>query len=79
MWIKTTDKLPPLGKFVLAKVNKSNWIHPDPNVTTVVVERIKDKYPEHNNQKPYRWETFGPSSFFGQDVIAWMPIPPLTE
>ena len=31
---------------------------------------------EHgNNQVPYYWDTFGPDSFFGQDISHWMPIP----
>ena len=24
-----------------------------------------------NNERPYNWETFGPTNFFGQDVIEW--------
>lgn len=28
-----------------------------------------------NNQVPYNWETFGSSTFFGQDCEAWMEIP----
>jgi hypothetical protein len=27
-----------------------------------------------NNKLPYEWRTFGPSSFFGQDITHWMPI-----
>jgi hypothetical protein len=28
-----------------------------------------------NNKRPYNWETFGPSSFFGQDITHWMKLP----
>lgn len=30
-----------------------------------------------NNLVPYKWETFGPDSFFGQVITHWMPIKPL--
>lgn len=31
---------------------------------------------EHgNNLRPYEWNTFGPSQFFGQDISYWMYIP----
>jgi hypothetical protein len=31
---------------------------------------------EHgNNTKPYKWDTFGPSDFFGQEVDYWMRLP----
>ncbi|MFV0495691.1 DUF551 domain-containing protein [Mycobacterium sp.] len=33
---------------------------------------------EHgNNLVPYKWEMFGPDSFFGQSITHWMPIKPL--
>ena len=33
---------------------------------------------EHgNNHVPYNWETFGPDSFFGQEITHWIPITPL--
>jgi hypothetical protein len=25
----------------------------------------------NNNEVPYYWNTFGPASFFGQEVVAW--------
>lgn len=28
-----------------------------------------------NNLRPYRWHTFGPSKYFGQEVDYWMEIP----
>lgn len=30
---------------------------------------------EGNNLEPYCWHTFGPSSFFGQDVELWCELP----
>ena len=33
---------------------------------------------EHENNKvPYNWETYGPMSFFGQEITHWMPIIPI--
>lgn len=28
-----------------------------------------------NNLKPYYWDAFGPSSFFGHEITEWMFIP----
>jgi hypothetical protein len=30
---------------------------------------------EGNNLRPYAWHTFGPSSFFGQEIDAWCHLP----
>ena len=30
-----------------------------------------------NNERPYRWETFGHSDFFGQDIDYWCELPKL--
>ena len=31
---------------------------------------------EHgNNHKPYAFETFGPGTFFGQEIVEWCDIP----
>jgi hypothetical protein len=32
-----------------------------------------------NNLVPYKWEQFGPDSFFGQTITHWMPIEPLPK
>ena len=29
---------------------------------------------EGNNRRPYHWDTFGPGSFFGQEITRWMEI-----
>ena len=42
------------------------------------VERWKIIKPEDedgNNERPYCWYTFGATSFFGQEITHWMPIP----
>jgi hypothetical protein len=37
------------------------------------VYRSEDE--QGNNLTPYEWKTFGATSFFGQDISHWMPIP----
>lgn len=110
MWI--TDRLPEENKYVLVRLNKTNWIdNDDPeNVYCVVAKLVKgiskqeredmkngkipcemvrynyDETPRYriykscdedgNNHVPYNWEPFGPGNFFGQEVMAWMPIEP---
>jgi hypothetical protein len=74
-WTDPNDELPPLNMFVIAKLNKTNWIHDDPNVTVTVVERRHDEYPDGNNQREYYWDSFGGGTYFGQEVIRWMYIP----
>lgn len=32
-----------------------------------------------NNLVPYAWDTWGPGDYFGQEVVAWMPLPALYE
>ncbi len=39
----------------------------------VLTYRGEDEF--GNNRKPYKWEQFGPDSFFGQDITHWMSIP----
>jgi len=42
--------------------------------------RVYKSEDEHgNNLVPYYWNSFGPDSFFGQDITHWMPIPPLSD
>ena len=75
-WIKTTEKLPELGQFVLARHNLETWLDDDPNVVCVVVKRVPYYFPfPSNNLKPYTWEPFGPGSFNGQDIDWWLEIP----
>jgi len=37
----------------------------------------KSEDEDGNNLVPYKWEMFGPDSFFGQTITHWMPIEPL--
>jgi len=77
-WVSVKDELPPRRKYVLIHLTKTNWIdEDDPDyVYCDVAMRVSAKY-EGNNQRHYSWETFGPSSYFGQEVDYWCPIPKL--
>jgi hypothetical protein len=76
LWIKTTDMLPPFGKYVLARHNRGTWFDgaDQENVNCVVVKRVAASV-EGNNLVPYEWDQFGPDRFFGQEITHWMRIP----
>ena len=79
-WIKTKDKLPPMGKYVLARHNRGTW-HDNTdqeNVNCVVVKRVKAKVDGWNCVK-YKWEAFGPDTFFGHNITHWLPIPKVNQ
>ncbi len=76
MWNKTEEQLPEFGKYVIAKHNRGTWgdSTDQKNVNTVVVKLVRAGI-QGNNLKPYKWEEFGPDSFFGQSITHWMEIP----
>jgi hypothetical protein len=37
--------------------------------------QIRSEDEHGNNLKPYYWNQFGPSSYFGQDITQWSPLP----
>lgn len=79
-WIKPADRLPELGKIVLVKTRRNNWIYPeDPVKVQVRVARLCEQKPWANNPHPYKWEEFGPDTHFFQDVELWCEVPPLPE
>lgn len=78
-WIRTTDRLPEFGRYVLARHNRGTWIDDDPNVNCVVVKRVPDYNQGGNNLMPYTWFEFGPDSFWGQEIDWWMEIPEVLE
>ena len=63
--------------------NEERELMKEGKLKTVLYEGIKrhnlymseDEY--GNNRVPYNWETFGPMSFFGQEITHWMPIIPI--
>jgi hypothetical protein len=74
--IRSDADLPPFGKVVIARCNRGNWIYPkdQDNINVVVVWR-REARREGNNLRDYDWDTFGPDSFFGQEIIEWMYPP----
>ena len=82
-WIDVTDRLPQNRTYVLVRYTSGNWEDSDDQNGCVikVMKFIETGYDRHNpnNSKPYHWESFGPGSFFGQEVDYWMPIPTIEE
>ena len=74
--IDVREVLPPLYKYVLAHINKYNWIDRDDpeGVYWKVVKRIPAKQ-YGNNKRDFEWTSFGPSKYFGQEVDYWVPLP----
>lgn len=76
--IKSIDvEQPREGQHVLAHLTLDNWNDkddPDGNRYWVVV-KFKKEVVDGNNRKPFRWDAFGPSSYFGQDVDYWCELP----
>lgn len=55
-----------------------SWIAPGDVLRRVIYKRSEtfrgeDEYA--NNLRPYQWVTFGPGTYFGQEVDYWMRIP----
>ena len=75
-WFKCSERLPPIGKYVLGRHNLGSWFdsRDQENVNVVVVIR-SDAEVKDNNRLPFRWSTFGPTSFFGQNITEWAYIP----
>lgn len=89
-WVSVKDRLPEDGQRVLIRHTRGTWIAHDPETVNYVVAKfVRGKTAEEckklgvytfadvhgNNLVPYRWDCFGPDSFFGQDVDYWMPLP----
>jgi hypothetical protein len=94
---KTTECLPPEGKYVICKHNLGTWSDTDDQdgVNYIVAKMVKGiseaeraLMPEcerkrtykcgdviGNNKVPYAFHTFGPQSFFGQDIVEWDWLP----
>ena len=75
-WHRPDDRLPKAGRYVLAQLIRDNWIDREDMdgcrydvVKLIILKRADQK--GGNNQRPYFWDTFGPDSYFGQDVTRW--------
>lgn len=80
-WIKCSDRLPPVNKYVLGYYCGGNWHHSkdDPN-REVVMRVIEDGTHNPNNRNAgYGWDTFGPKHHFAADISHWCEIPSAPE
>ena len=78
-WNRTSDSLPEFGKCVIGWYHGDNWEYPeDMYHRSVIMWRNKAKN-ESNNKRDYNWKTFGPSTYFGQDILYWSEIPRLPD
>ena len=73
---KTSERLPPLGRYVLCHHTRGTWVdrHDPEGVNWVVLRRVVAPI-GGNNLVPYEWDEFGPDRFFGQDVDLWAELP----
>jgi hypothetical protein len=72
-WIPTANELPPIGKFVLATGPMPTWVVDDPGARCVVIKRIETDQTA-NSAYPFKYVTFGPSSFSAEDITHWQEI-----
>jgi hypothetical protein len=72
----TKTHLPPFGRYVLCHHTRGTWrdSSDQEGVNWVVLKRVPAEV-WGNNNVPYKWEEFGPDSFFGQDIDKWCEIP----
>lgn len=85
-WISVKDRLPEDGQWVLGHFPNEPWICDSPSFQkSAIVQFLRgDSNPTNiiksadrhgGNLVPYEWQTFGPSSFYGQEASHWMPLP----
>jgi hypothetical protein len=87
-WISVEDSLPPSGKNVLIylKNDKISIASLSYGISKIERDALKESDPERyrtysfadedsNNKVAYRWKENGPGSYFGQEVLYWMPMP----
>lgn len=77
MWTDVKDSLPPLGIYVLVHLKDQPWLDStDPDgVFHDVVKLVKQDWYMPNNKGEHIWQSFGPASYFEQDVDRWTAIP----
>lgn len=92
-WISIEDVLPKerIPVLIYKIDNKVEIAHIYLGISNSEREELKESDPERyktytfgdehgNNKKPYRFKTsYGPGSFFGQEVLYWMPLPAKPE
>ena len=72
-WHFTDKELPEEKRLVIVYVPNRNWSWSGKGDIHYKIAWLEkgESLKQGNNLKPYHWNTFGPDSFFGQEVIAW--------
>lgn len=75
-WIHCSVQLPPMGIYVLGYYGGGNWDDDDDDPNRVVVKRVERGAAEVNNLgAAYRWDSFGPGTYWARQITHWSPIP----
>ncbi len=69
--IKTSDKLPPFGHWVLVRIYRDSW---PGGVMWTSAARI-DFNPDDDSDYDWQWEEFGPDEYDPSEVDYWFEIP----
>lgn len=71
-WYRLAERKPALNKVIIMKVPDMPWFA-DRIIGDVkqVIGWMETNKINGNHKKPYHFETFGPSSFFYEDVEEW--------
>ena len=77
--ISTKDQLPEKDIFVLGRCVMTNWGAKDQEGCQWKVVSLRDDTIQGNNETLYSWDSFGASTFFGQDIDYWVPLPRVSE
>ena len=75
------SEFPKERQYVLGKLKDKPWIDSkdkEGNRFFVVVKFCKTEI-EENNIVPWYWDTFGPATYFGQDIEEWWDLQEITK
>ena len=74
-WIATSERLPPMGEYVLTWMPSRPWVSDCPAVFAKV-QRREPRQPGGNEPKDWGWYEFGPGASFSYEVTHWAEIEP---
>lgn len=78
-WIRCSEKLPPLNRYVLGYYVGDNWIDDLDDPNRIVVMRVKERHlpgaNPNNLGAPYSWDAFGGETYFARDITHWARLP----
>ncbi|AUR81735.1 hypothetical protein NVP1089O_85 [Vibrio phage 1.089.O._10N.261.51.F9] len=72
----SNGELPEKGQYVLGYLKKDNWCDDSDTLDNRYFKVVKFSpcEPHGNNQTPYEWREFGPSTYFGHEIDVWYPL-----